>query len=54
MDPYNEHCSFQNLLQSQQPITQNPYQHVPREPYQSVPREPYKNWQDNTSMYHST
>uniref|UniRef100_A0A0D3AZX0 No apical meristem-associated C-terminal domain-containing protein n=1 Tax=Brassica oleracea var. oleracea TaxID=109376 RepID=A0A0D3AZX0_BRAOL len=32
MDPYTQHCSFQNLLNSQQPITQNPYQPVPREP----------------------
>jgi len=32
MDPYTQHCSFQNLLHSQQPITQNPYQPVPREP----------------------
>ncbi|XP_013624952.1 PREDICTED: glutathione S-transferase T3-like [Brassica oleracea var. oleracea] len=40
MDPYSQHCSFQNLLHSQQPITENPYQPVPREPYQSVHREP--------------
>ncbi|XP_013601499.1 PREDICTED: glutathione S-transferase T3-like [Brassica oleracea var. oleracea] len=32
MDPYTQHCCFQNLLNSQQPITQNPYQPVPREP----------------------
>ncbi|KAG2283449.1 hypothetical protein Bca52824_054669 [Brassica carinata] len=32
MDPYTQHCSFQNMLNSQQPITQNPYQPVPREP----------------------
>ena len=40
MDPYSQHCRFQNLLHSQQPITENPYQPVPREPYQSVRREP--------------
>ncbi|KAL0734734.1 hypothetical protein Bca4012_010944 [Brassica carinata] len=28
MDPYNQHCSFQNLLNSQQPNTQHPYQSV--------------------------
>ncbi|KAG2257031.1 hypothetical protein Bca52824_076325 [Brassica carinata] len=32
MDPYTQHCSFQNLLNNQQPITQNSYQPVPREP----------------------
>ncbi|KAL0745536.1 hypothetical protein Bca101_101961 [Brassica carinata] len=31
MDPYSQHCSFQNLLNSQQPSTQHPYQSV-REP----------------------
>ena len=36
MDPYTQHCNFQNLLNSQQPNTQHPYQSVPREPYQFV------------------
>ena len=27
MDPYSENCSFQNLLNSQQPNTQHPYVH---------------------------
>ncbi|WZZ74871.1 hypothetical protein YC2023_086241 [Brassica napus] len=36
MDPYTQHCSFQNLLNSQQPNTQHPYQYVPRELYQFV------------------
>ncbi|XP_048605490.1 glutathione S-transferase T3-like [Brassica napus] len=27
MDPYSENCSFQNLLNSQQPKTQHPYVH---------------------------
>ncbi|KAL0728326.1 hypothetical protein Bca4012_024419 [Brassica carinata] len=40
MDPYSQHCSYQNLLLSQQPITQNPYQPVPRELYQPIPHEP--------------
>ncbi|KAF8107748.1 hypothetical protein N665_0117s0020 [Sinapis alba] len=53
MDPYIQQCSFQNLLNRQQPNTQwnesvsasvprEPYQSVPRQPYQSVPREPYQ------------
>ncbi|XP_013624348.1 glutathione S-transferase T3-like [Brassica napus] len=33
MDPYSQHSSFQNLLNSQNPnITQHPYQSVPLEP----------------------
>ncbi|KAF8116955.1 hypothetical protein N665_0013s0014 [Sinapis alba] len=53
MDPYIIQCSFQNLLNSQQPNTQfndsvfasvprDPYHSVPRQPYHSVPREPYQ------------
>ncbi|KAF8098252.1 hypothetical protein N665_0270s0024, partial [Sinapis alba] len=51
--PYIQQCSFQNLLNSQQPNTQwnesvsesvprEPYQSVPCQPYQFVPREPYQ------------
>ncbi|KAF8088628.1 hypothetical protein N665_0533s0014 [Sinapis alba] len=32
MDQYSSHCIFQNLLNSQQPYTQNPYQSANREP----------------------
>ncbi|KAF8056409.1 hypothetical protein N665_1272s0002 [Sinapis alba] len=46
MDPYIQQCSFQNLLNSQQPY-ESVSASFPREPYQSfscqfVPREPYQ------------
>ncbi|WZZ43846.1 hypothetical protein YC2023_040105 [Brassica napus] len=48
MDPYIQQCSFQNLLNSQQPNSQwnesveYVSAYVPREPYQSFPRESYQ------------
>ncbi|XP_048610453.1 glutathione S-transferase T3-like isoform X3 [Brassica napus] len=48
MDPYIQQCSFQNLLNSQQPNSQwnesveSVSASVPREPYQSFPRESYQ------------